>query len=502
MSADRGRQWTRLTLIEGSDGKMPWAAPKVGLLVGLPLLVFGAGLGTWWGVRHIEDTLVDDARSDLTAAGIDHSGLDIDFDYRDGDARGVLPIGITAAAVESSVDNGLLRELVVSATETDPVIELGSTDVSATLENGRILLSGTVLDESQRERLVAAAAEAVGADNVDDQLIVSGLDAAVDGADARVGSLAAALATFGGAASASASLSDTSFDVQLATVDPAVAAEAQAAADAAAGEITSSIEVAETGPIEVTATVGSGAVVLTGTVLDETHREALVTTATEAFGAGNVDDQLTVTGLASAIAGDPDERVDALARAFGALAGTESATANLTDQALAIRAVSGGPENADALEGLIAGISAVRITVEFGPASTEGEIDGEIAALGAEFDALADEIREAVVFSSGLTTLSTEAQATLDKAFAAINRYTLPVVRVGGHTDDVGSDVLNRELSAGRAEAVVAYLVSQGVPTDRVEAVGFGEDEPIATNDTAEGRALNRRVELTALPDF
>lgn len=69
-------------------------------------------------------------------------------------------------------------------------------------------------------------------------------------------------------------------------------------------------------------------------------------------------------------------------------------------------------------------------------------------------------------------------------------------VRVEGNTDSVGTDAYNMGLSERRANAVLDHLVGRGVPASRLTAVGYGESQPIASNDTAEGRALNRRVEL------
>ena len=69
-------------------------------------------------------------------------------------------------------------------------------------------------------------------------------------------------------------------------------------------------------------------------------------------------------------------------------------------------------------------------------------------------------------------------------------------VRVVGHTDSQGSDALNNPLSRDRAEAVRDYLVTQGVTASRIEVEGRGEQQPLADNATAEGRAKNRRVEI------
>ena len=72
----------------------------------------------------------------------------------------------------------------------------------------------------------------------------------------------------------------------------------------------------------------------------------------------------------------------------------------------------------------------------------------------------------------------------------------LPMIRVEGHTDSVGSDVTNMNLSQKRAESVVSYLISKGVKSDRLEASGFGETRPIDSNKTRAGRSNNRRVEF------
>jgi outer membrane protein OmpA-like peptidoglycan-associated protein len=69
-------------------------------------------------------------------------------------------------------------------------------------------------------------------------------------------------------------------------------------------------------------------------------------------------------------------------------------------------------------------------------------------------------------------------------------------VAVEGHTDAVGTDAYNQDLSERRARSVTEYLAGRGVPASQLSSQGFGETTPIATNDTSEGRALNRRVEL------
>ncbi len=76
-------------------------------------------------------------------------------------------------------------------------------------------------------------------------------------------------------------------------------------------------------------------------------------------------------------------------------------------------------------------------------------------------------------------------------------------VRVEGHTDSHGTDAANLKLSSERAQAVRQYLVANmGMDISRIEAVGYGESRPVATNETAEGRARNRRIDVVITPNL
>jgi len=88
----------------------------------------------------------------------------------------------------------------------------------------------------------------------------------------------------------------------------------------------------------------------------------------------------------------------------------------------------------------------------------------------------------------------------LDNVASTLNQYNQTVIEVAGHTDSVGTDAYNQQLSERRANAVAGYLSSRGVGQQRMIVVGAGETHPIATNDTEAGRAQNRRVEITIVP--
>jgi outer membrane protein OmpA-like peptidoglycan-associated protein len=72
-------------------------------------------------------------------------------------------------------------------------------------------------------------------------------------------------------------------------------------------------------------------------------------------------------------------------------------------------------------------------------------------------------------------------------------------ILISGHTDNVGSNTYNQNLSQRRAESVKNYLLTKGIKEDRMLSVGMGDKEPILPNDTAENRALNRRITITIL---
>lgn len=123
---------------------------------------------------------------------------------------------------------------------------------------------------------------------------------------------------------------------------------------------------------------------------------------------------------------------------------------------------------------------------------------------GADVERVGEGIRlvlneNAVRFDTGKATLTTTAKANLDKLVPVFKEYADTNIQIYGYTDSTGSPEFNLALSQKRAESVKNYLTSKGLVNARFKTTGLGIADPIASNDTAEGRTQNRRVEFAIL---
>ena len=99
-------------------------------------------------------------------------------------------------------------------------------------------------------------------------------------------------------------------------------------------------------------------------------------------------------------------------------------------------------------------------------------------------------------FESGRSVIDADSAGLLDRLIETALRCPSANIEIGGHTDGDGEDAYNQALSEKRAQSVVDYLVKAGLPADRFTAVGYGSTQPIASNETDEGKAQNRRIEF------
>lgn len=105
-----------------------------------------------------------------------------------------------------------------------------------------------------------------------------------------------------------------------------------------------------------------------------------------------------------------------------------------------------------------------------------------------------------ITFDTDSYMIKPEFRSTLDQVAATLASYDKTYVDVYGHTDSTGSESYNMTLSQNRAQSVSGYLVQKGVAAARIGAQGFGETQPVASNETEAGRQANRRVEIKLVP--
>ena len=143
------------------------------------------------------------------------------------------------------------------------------------------------------------------------------------------------------------------------------------------------------------------------------------------------------------------------------------------------------------------GLGAKRVELEILPGVTPDPIDITLGTSKVEVTTGQVVIKEQVFFDTGKATIKSESLPLLDEVASALLLNTdITLVEIQGHTDNVGNSETNQRLSQRRAQAVRDYLVSKGVDRKRLQATGYGSEVPLEDNESAAGRAANRRVQF------
>ena len=234
-------------------------------------------------------------------------------------------------------------------------------------------------------------------------------------------------------------------------------------------------------PVAVTLT-------LTGYVPDNTVHAALVATASRKFFNEKVVDNL------KASVGAPPGFAGAVAPALGALSRLSTGTLVVSDREVKLS----GDAFYDA--------AAIQIRNGLGkdfPPGWQFKAEVTVKPAAAPVDAtvcqqlFSDLLGKGTIrFESGRAVLDPDSAGLLDRLIETALRCPAANIEIAGHTDGDGEDAFNQALSEKRAQAVMDYLVKAGLPADRFTATGYGSTQPIASNDTDEGKAQNRRIEF------
>ncbi|MEA3547490.1 MAG: OmpA family protein [Thermodesulfobacteriota bacterium] len=124
----------------------------------------------------------------------------------------------------------------------------------------------------------------------------------------------------------------------------------------------------------------------------------------------------------------------------------------------------------------------------------------EAASVRREGDMLAVMFKSDMTFDFNSAKVMPGLYTEMDRVSSVMQRYPQTLIRVEGHTDNIGTETYNMDLSRKRAQAVSDLLVQRSISSQRVSIIGFGESNPIASNNTETGRQMNRRVEIKIVP--
>lgn len=256
-------------------------------------------------------------------------------------------------------------------------------------------------------------------------------------------------------------------------------------------EVTSSLP-AYTGRPQFSATFDGRSVVLSGVVSDSTTRASLVGAARYAFNDKQVIDQLQI------LASVPATWAPLLRTALTQLATFQSGKIQLMGQRLT---VSGTVAENQSKDNAAAAISSALPgeddwSFRMDVATLQADVE-QIVSCQANFDTLL--AAQVIGFNTGSAVILIDSHPLLDDLAELVSRCSGVRIEVQGHTDSAGDAADNMRLSELRARAVVKYLTDEGVDTSQLIATGYGEDKPIAANDTPAGRARNRRIEFVTL---
>ena len=134
----------------------------------------------------------------------------------------------------------------------------------------------------------------------------------------------------------------------------------------------------------------------------------------------------------------------------------------------------------------------------------EAELRRQLEGTGVSVTRMGDDIvlnmPGNITFATNQASIDADFYPVLNSVALVVDEYDKTMIEVVGHTDSTGSDAINEPLSQNRANSVGAYLRSHDVMSERISTYGVGSRYPVASNQTASGRALNRRVEITLLP--
>jgi OmpA-OmpF porin, OOP family len=446
----------------------------------IPLVIFWA-IAAWTSTSLLEADLAARSTSALNdtildKARIEVSGRDVTFAA---DAFSEVGRRSAVAAVEAVPGVRLVNDDTRLVPEAKPFVWSADRDVA------KVTLGGSAPLPASKGRLLEAARAGLGGVEVVDQMHLSrGAPPRFDNAALllidQIGKLKDGKVTI---SDAKVSLSGMARDLGGREAIAAALKNLPEGFSVAANEIKAPPYVfqAYKDPVAVTLT-------LTGYVPDNNVHAAITAASARKFFSEKVVDNL------KASVGAPSGFVSAVVPALGALSRLSTGTLVVTDREVKLS----GDVFYDAA---VAQIRA-SLAKDF-PEGWQANADLAVKPAAAPVDPtvcqqlFSDLLAKGKIrFESGRATIDSDSSGLLDRLIETALRCPTANVEVAGHTDADGEDAANQTLSEKRAQAVADYLVKAGMPASRLTAIGYGSSQPVATNDTDEGKAKNRRIDF------
>lgn len=227
-----------------------------------------------------------------------------------------------------------------------------------------------------------------------------------------------------------------------------------------------------------------GQVVVGGKVPDEATKAAVLARLRDTYGAGNVVDQIEVGDVAT-----PPNWASNVQKLIGPqLKQIKKGQLKIDGTQIDVKGEVQNESQRQQFASDMANALNPTYTIRNGlrvSASEQGMLDQTLA-------------NRTIEFETGSATLTPQGRAILDQMAAVLAKLTTKTVEIIGHTDNAGNRASNIALSQARADTVKGYLVAKGISPQQLTTTGVGPDQPIASNDTTDGRAHNRRIEFRA----
>lgn len=445
-------------------------------------LVVGGAIVTvvaaWWGVGNAEERIAASAERHLAALGSD---VAVSVAGRDVTLTGEIASEDELAALVRSVDElpGVRRVRTDVAVAPAAPVEFRDPELTVAVDDGMVTFSGLVPDIALSDELVAAA-EAQFVDAAVSSIVEAGDDVSNARWLARFSDVLPALSELRlGEITATVSAVVITGEV----VSVAARDRVDAILERAMGEslpIHDELEIAVLPEPTFRATGAGDVVTLDGVMPNQPTIDAIVAAAKRTHPAMDVVDEMTIGDRSGPV------WLDTVPGLLDVVTRLDSWSIDVANGRVTITGLGTNEELLGAV-GVLAG------EVVGGELEVVTDIQIDTAALAESLNVL---LRGMTAFGSDDAQLSTNARTQLDAAIAIIQANPSTVIVVEGHTDNEGDAAHNLQLSQQRAQAVVDYLVGGGIDPGRLSAIGFGEERPVASNDTEAGRAENRRIEF------